>query len=178
MIEFQPQHLDESEAIDPFASLAVSEESVLRFLGGKDVYDTSKHVCICGHAMNKHSGFDSGHGSCVTGRHWCPCATPKPVLIAQDTRFFMRKTYGPGSRHALSTGMLRLRQRGVRMAWLEKPVCWRPDCNSGNELIFPVALNDAMRVADAPAKINVFLCESCALAAMGAPGREGYGWIW
>lgn len=103
---------------------------------------------------------------------------PRPVLIAQDTRSFMRKSYGPGSKHALSTGMLRLRQLGVGMEWIEKPTCWRPDCHSGNPLIFPIPLNEAMRVVESPGKINVFLCETCGLAAMGAPGREGSGWIW
>ena len=178
MIEITPLQTPSLASNDPFVELAITEESVTRFLEEKDLYDTSKHVCICGHAMNKHSGFDEGYGSCVTGRHWCPCSNPRPVLIAQDTRYFMRKSYGPGSKHALSTGMLRLRQLGVGMEWIEKPTCWRPDCHSGNPLIFPIPLNEAMRVVESPGKLNVFLCETCALAAMGAPGREGSGWIW
>lgn len=90
----------------------------------------------------------------------------------------MRKTYGSGSKHALSAGLLRLNQVKKKAYWLKKPVCWNNDCKSGNPLIFPVALDKFNRVLKKPGPINVFLCESCILNMEGVPGHEGKGWIW
>lgn len=161
-----------------FDGLGISEESVSRFLSDRDRYDSSKHVCICGHAINKHSGYEEGYGLCITGRHWCPCKMKRPVLFANDTRYFMRKTYGSGSRHALSTGLQRLAQVGKKAYWLEPPECWNDKCTSGNPLIFPVAMDSNSRIVKEPGPINVLLCETCILNSLGVPGNEGKGWVW
>ena len=163
---------------DFFSKLGISPESVGKFIANRDTYDVSKHVCICGHALNKHDGYDTGRGFCLTARHWCPCASPKAVLIVDDTRFFMRKTFGPGSKHALAAGLLRLRERGLKAKWIEPPACWEPRCESQNPLVFPVAVNDSLTVLDEPGRINALLCESCILKLKGVPGNEGKGWIW
>ena len=169
----------QSDAEDsPLDALGISQESVEKFLGDRDRYDHSKHVCICGHAINKHSHYEDGFGTCLTGRHYCPCAAKNPVLYANDTRYFMRKTYGSGSKHALSAGLLRLNQVKKKAHWLIKPTCWKPDCTSGNPLIFPVALDKFNRVLKEPGPINVLLCETCILNMEGVPGHEGKGWIW
>jgi len=161
----------------PFDFLGIDESSVDRFLQEKDRYDRSKQVCICGHAINKHHPVDAEF-YCQTARHWCPCRTPTPVLVVSDTRYFMRKTYGSGSRHALSTGLRRLIQLGKKARWLEEPSCWNPECSRTNSKIFPVALNKAGKPAPVPTGNNVFLCETCYLNFSGAPGNEGKGWIW
>ncbi len=166
------------EKESPFDSLGISQESVEKFLGDRDRYDQSKQVCICGHAINKHSKYEEGYGMCITGRHYCPCKQKNPVLYSNDTRYFMRKTYGPGSKHALSAGLLRLRQVKKKAYWLEEPACWNPNCESGNPLIFPVALDKSSRVINEPGPINVLLCETCILNMKGVPGNEGKGWIW
>jgi hypothetical protein len=161
----------------PFDFLGIDESSVDRFLHDKARYDRSKQVCICGHAINKHHPLDDKF-YCLTARHWCPCRTPNPVVVANDTRYFMRKTYGPGSRHALSTGLRRVRQVGKKARWIDQPECWNPKCPKTNHLIFPVALNDLSQPVAVPSKINVLLCETCYLGFAGTPGNEGKGWIW
>jgi hypothetical protein len=173
-----PEGSDTSQAISPFESLGISVESVEKFLGDRDRYDQSKYVCICGHAINKHSGYETGYGVCLTGRHYCPCRQKQPVLYANDTRYFMRKTFGLGSKHALSAGLLRLAQEGKKAHWLETPKCWSNNCQSGNPLIFPVPLDLKNQIVNKPGPINVLMCETCILNMKGAPGNEGKGWVW
>jgi hypothetical protein len=59
----------------------------------KDVRESvrAKLVCVCGHAVNKHTSTD-GHVFCRTARMFCPCETITPVVQASDTRYFMTKT--------------------------------------------------------------------------------------
>lgn len=162
----------------PMDLLGISSDSVEKFLGDRDRYDHSKHVCICGHAINKHSGYEDGYGQCLTGRHYCPCLKKDPVLYSNDTRYFMRKTYGPGSKHALSAGLLRLKQVGKAAHWLDRPTCWNSSCESGNPKIYPVAMDRHSRIVNEPGHINVLMCETCFLNLKGVPGNEGKGWIW
>jgi hypothetical protein len=169
---------EESEQMSAFDGLAVSAESVDRFLINKNRYDVTKQVCICGHAINKHYGYEKGFGSCLTAKHSCPCTEKIPVVYANDTRYFMRKTYGPGSRHALSTGLMRVRQVGKQAFWLEKPQCWNSKCYSNNPNIYPVALDLDGIVLNEPGPKNVLMCETCYLNIKGVPGNEGKGWIW
>jgi hypothetical protein len=173
-----PEAIQSGKPESPLDSLGISSESIERFLNDRDRYDQSKHVCICGHAINKHHGYEDGRGYCLTGRHMCPCQRKKPVLYSNDTRYFMRKTYGLGSRHALSAGLLRLKQVSKSAYWLATPACWNPDCTSGNPLIFPVALDTHNRILSAPGPINVLACETCILNMKGVPGHEGKDWIW
>ncbi len=162
----------------PFDSLGVSEESVEKFLNDRDRYDSSKHVCICGHAINKHSGYEDNRGYCLTGRHWCPCSAKQPVLYANDTRYFMRKSYGLGSKHALSTGLKKLNDVGKSAHWISAPSCWNNNCTSANPLIFPVSLSKSNQILNEPGPVNVFLCETCILDMKGIPGNEGKGYVW
>jgi hypothetical protein len=164
--------------VSPLDALGVSKASVEKFLDDRDRYDQSKHVCICGHAINKHSNYEEGYGVCLTGRHYCPCQAKNPVLYSNDTRYFMRKTYGPGSKHALSAGLLRLSQVKKHAYWLTPPACWNNNCTSENPLIFPVALDKFNRILNEPGPLNVLLCETCVLNMKGVPGNEGKGWIW
>lgn len=157
--------------------LAISMESVQRFLDEKEVHDTSKHVCVCGHAVNKHT-VEAGWVFCTTARHNCPCKQIKAVLYASDTRYFMRKSYGSGSRHALSTGMMRLRSLKKRAFWLKEPKCWRVGCLGQNPNIYPVPMNESYQIVNGPGHYNVLLCETCYLIEKGVPGNEGKGWIW
>lgn len=175
--ENEPQP-EEHLVSTPLDYLGVTDESVEKFLDDRDRYDSSKQVCICGHAINKHSGYEEGLGACVTGRHWCPCLAKRPVLYANDTRYFMRKSYGLGSKHALSTGLRRLGQVGKRAYWLESPTCWHPDCPQTNNLIFPVPMDKHNHIVNEPGAINVLLCETCILNLKGVPGNEGKGWVW
>ena len=58
----------------------------------------NRHVCACGHAMSRHTVV-SGIVMCKPARMECPCKRSRPVLLAQDTRLFIRKTEGGGAAH-------------------------------------------------------------------------------
>jgi hypothetical protein len=173
-----PLNPDLPEQDSPMDLLGINSESVMRFISERDRYDQSKHVCICGHAINKHKELGGGRLMCITGRHYCPCVAKQPVLYSNDTRYFMRKTYGLGSKHALSTGLQRLKQVGKAAHWLEAPACWNDSCTSGNPLIFPVPMDKHSLIVNEPGCLNAFLCETCILNMKGVPGHEGKGWVW
>jgi hypothetical protein len=179
-MEHEPYENQNSQEPDPeeniFDGLAVTPESVDKFLNDRDRYDTSKHVCICGHAINKHTTINE-YVTCHTARHYCPCQRIKPVLYANDTRYFMRKTYGPGSKHALSTGLKRLVELGKGARWLEPPQCWNPNCANPHTLVYPVAISNLGNISNEPEKINVFLCEVCFMAFLGKPGEPNLGHV-
>lgn len=172
------ENTNEPQVRNFFDGLGVSEASVARFLDDRDRYDTSKHVCICGHAVNKHKVFYEDRVSCHTARHYCPCREVLPVFYANDTRYFMRKTFGPGSKHALSTGLKRLLEVGKSGHWLGVPQCWNPDCQNRHVVVYPVAIGKQNAISREPAAINVFLCETCFVNMLGKPGQENMGHIW
>ncbi len=173
-----PEDQRTAHELSPFGNLGITADSVGRFEAERSLHDRAKWVCICGHALNKHKEFESNRWSCLTARHWCPCQFPKAVVSVSDTRYFMRKTYGPGSKHALSTGLGRLIQVRKSFDWLETPSCWNPNCERTNVKIFPVAISKYKKPSNQPGPINVLFCESCYLREMGLAGREGMGYIW
>jgi hypothetical protein len=139
--------------------LGIEEEEVEQFIAQRDRGEEGKkYVCICGHAMNKHSET-AGSLMCVTAKHYCPCLHPIAVLNVQDTRYFMTKTYGFGRRHALATGLYRLGRVGKWAIWLEKPYCHK--CGSEGHPILPTAIDEMNRAVERPAIRNVLLCVSC-----------------
>jgi hypothetical protein len=169
---------DPSPTSDYFDVLGISGASVEKFLDDRNRYDTGKHVCICGHAVNKHTIFDQDRISCHTARHYCPCREVLAVFYANDTRYFMRKTYGPGSKHALSAGLERLQSVGKTGHWLYQPRCWNQGCPNPQVAVYPVAINKRNQIAYEPAAINVFLCETCFVDILGKPNQVGMGHIW
>lgn len=145
---------------DAFDQLGLSLEDVERFQQAKrDKRIANKDVCACGHAMNKHTKFESGHWDCHTAKMWCPCQDPIPVLQAEDTKYFMTKTYGYGYKHALSTGLLRCRQKGVSTKMIVPPACFK--CAITGVQLYPAAINRHNQLVDVPAVRNGIFCLKC-----------------
>lgn len=140
--------------IDPEEAIAVDRE-----LSTKKRRD--RRVCICGHGANRHI-YDNGVWACVPSRLTCTCQTMRPVLEVDDTRKFLRKSSGPGNRHALIRGMTSLIESGKYASWIEELSCDK--CEAKKLGIVPVALSFAGRVAydesDMSGK-HVFLCQDC-----------------
>jgi hypothetical protein len=150
---------DKNTNANALQELGIEDSEVDAFLVGKAENPPEKMVCICGHATNKHSEISKDYWSCVTARHFCPCARPVPVLLVQDTRYFMRKTYGYGAKHAMSTGLRKLNQEGKWSRFTIELTCFK--CNAGNVKLLPAALNRDYRISDKPEAINVLLCWDC-----------------
>ncbi len=153
--------MNESRLINANAlqELRIDDSEVDAFLSNRAQNPPEKMVCICGHATNKHNEISKDYWSCVTARHYCPCAKPIPVLLVQDTRYFMRKTYGYGAKHAMSTGLRKLNQEGKWSKFIIDLSCFR--CNSTDVKLHPAALNRDFRISDRPEAINVLLCWNC-----------------
>lgn len=117
-------------------------------------------ICICGHPINYHRS-----GVCMPAKMVCPCQNAVAVLSCDDTRFFLRKTEGPGALHALTRGIVALTVKGKEAEWIDTPVCEYPECESpeGTKVI-PVPINTTVvppRISYGPTKVNKFLCEEC-----------------
>jgi hypothetical protein len=134
-------------------------------------------VCICGHAMRRHSDATMEKGFCIPGRTACHCqrSNMTPVLKAENVQVFRHSSNGPGTQHALVRGMVSLAKTGKEMEWIEEPFCMLNDCGSKDE-VTPVVLET---LSDGSAKIirhiksrrvdpnylpsyqDVFACKSC-----------------
>lgn len=117
-------------------------------------------ICICGHPISYHRS-----GVCMPAKMVCPCQNAVAVLSCDDTRFFLRKTDGPGALHALTRGIVALTVKGKEAEWIETPICEYPECSSpeGTKVI-PVPINNTVvppRISYRPMKVNKFLCEEC-----------------
>ncbi len=157
-----------SEYEDAFDQLGLSLEEVEAFQQANRAKKiANSEVCACGHAMNKHTKYESGHWSCHTAKMFCPCQEPIPVLVADDTKYFMTKTHGYGARHALATGLLRCRQKGVKTRMIVEPRCFK--CDRQTENLFPAAINRENRLVNVPADRNGIFCIECIYAFQGIP---------
>ena len=147
------------ESQNALSQLGIADSEVDAFLLGRAETPPEKLVCICGHATNKHNEITKDYWSCVTARHYCPCSKPVPAVLVQDTRYFMRKTYGYGAKHAMSTGLRKLNQEGKWSKFIIDLTCFK--CETANVKLYPCALNRDYRVSDKPEAINALLCWSC-----------------
>jgi hypothetical protein len=120
----------------------------------------NRNVCVCGHAMNKHSQL-SGHTFCHTARMYCPCEDPRPVVEVSDTRYFMTKSRGYGAHHALSTGLSRLHEVGGSSRLLIEPKCFR--CGELANPLIPAGFNRDRWLIFQPGPYNGMFCQSCIL---------------
>lgn len=120
-----------SMGIDPAAALAADR----RQRRGARVRDS--RVCVCGHGMSRHSEV-AGVTFCKPSALTCECKSPRPVLEADDTRYFLRRTNGPGTSHALVRGIAASGERGIRVRWIDPPTCDRCGTAEGNIVPAPV----------------------------------------
>jgi hypothetical protein len=116
-------------------------------------------VCVCGHAVNKHKEFRSGTWQCHTARMYCPCEWPKAVVEVSDTRYFMTKSRGYGARHALSTGLSRLHERGGTSRVVIEPLCFA--CKRETTPLLPATFDSQQRLIFKPGPLNGLFCHDC-----------------
>jgi hypothetical protein len=125
----------------------------------KDRKPRDPRVCLCGHAINKHT-TPAGVITCQPSRMYCPCKNIRPVIEVEDTRLFLRKTTGPGVEHALVRGISALAQVGKEARWLDEIKCDR--CNTTEGRIMPVPINGASKtVAYEATGLDALLCDKC-----------------
>ena len=140
--------------IDPDEAVKVDRE-----LSAKKRRDP--RVCICGHGANRHME-DNGVWACAPSRLTCTCQGLRPVVEVEDTRKFLRKSSGPGSKHALIRGLSTLIGEGKHATWIEEPTCEK--CGAEGSGIVPVPFSFTGRVAYSENEMSgkhAFLCEDC-----------------
>lgn len=139
--------------IDPEEAIAVDQEKTKK--SSRD-----DRICICGHAMSRHKADPySGLVECIPSRMRCPCQNARPVLIAEDTRLFLRGTSGPKALHALIRGMAALAVADKECSWIETPKCDK--CGTEEGPISPVPLTKNLKVASEATATNMLLCNTC-----------------
>ena len=116
-------------------------------------------ICICGHGVSKHTDYNNGVVTCKPSKMDCPCKKIRPVLEAQDTRPFLRRTQGSGSLHALSRGMAALATQGKSATWIIPLECDRCEKSADKLSPVPVTLN-GIEVTE-PTGYDALLCDSC-----------------
>jgi len=119
-----------------------------------------RRICICGHAMGRHL-TEYGINQCRPSALHCACKHVRPVLEAGDTRYFLRKTEGSASFHALGRGLAIAISKGIEVKWLIELACDR--CKATNQKLIPVATTQTGVAVDRDTGFNSLLCESCRL---------------
>lgn len=137
-----------------------------------DVYRTDprsndRRICNCGHAMSRHHPDIKKGVYCKPGQLVCECINPRAVMEVPNTRYFMRKSVGSGTKHALARGYAAAKEAMgedfvERMTWLIDKVCDK--CEAETDKYYPVRtdLNGyALYDADRDMGVTGFLCPDC-----------------
>lgn len=119
-------------------------------------------ICLCGHAITKHNVY-AGLLECKPSAMICPCKKIRPILEADDTRLFLRKTEGAGVMHALNRGITAAITAGKEVRWLENLTCDKCKGSEGPIVPVPVTVNGTpMTYATG---FDVMMCHSCRTSA-------------
>jgi hypothetical protein len=154
---------DEGEWIsgeDALSMLGLSVEEIDKAeeeLGTRGPRD--QRICVCGHPVSRHT-MTSGVVYCKPARMECPCKKIRPVLEAQDTRAFLRKTEGLGGMHALSRGIRAILAKGKSVRWIVDLECDR--CGSSSETVIPAAVTQRGIPTEHATGFDALLCPKCA----------------
>jgi hypothetical protein len=127
-----------------------------------------RRICICGHAISRHKydKFQNKH-ACKPGQLACPCINPRAVIEVPNTRYFMRKSHGSGSKHALAMGYAASKEAigeeefTEQVKWLVPAVC---DICHKEAKYYPVRVTSTGRVlleTDTDEGVTAFLCAEC-----------------
>jgi hypothetical protein len=142
--------------IDPDEAIATDER--LRSKPRRD-----SRICICGHAISRHNiDEDSGRSTCSPSQMSCSCLHINPVLEADDTRMFLRKTTGPGKEHALIRGISALIAIDKSCTWIAgSQLCQK--CGTAELPIVPVPVKDPemSKVVYRQSQHNAMMCAKC-----------------
>ena len=118
-----------------------------------------QRICICGHPLARHTEY-SGVIACKPSKLDCPCRKARPVLRVDDTRWFLKKTFGGGSLHALTRGLATYLDAGRENAeWIVDLECDK--CGESGSKVVPVPVTQNGIAVDHATGWDVFLCESC-----------------
>lgn len=148
----------EEKKISGFDFLDVPLDEALQTLHEVDNVKKGKEICLCGHAMDKHRDLGIGRRSCEPGKQYCPCKVVKPVLATSDTRFFLRKTLGGGSLHALVLGVAAATKSGADVEWLVEMKCEK--CGTAGP-VSPVPVTQNGFVVSEATGYDALLCIKC-----------------
>jgi hypothetical protein len=124
---------------------------------------SDKRICLCGHAINKHS-TESGVIQCVPSRYYCPCKNIRPVVLVEDTRLFLRKTNGPGAEHALTRGLAASFSADKNVEWITEVKCDKCGVEAtpaGDVQISPVAVTEYKTVSYEATGFDALLYTTC-----------------
>lgn len=116
-------------------------------------------ICICGHGVAKHIVFDNGAVRCKPSKMECPCKKLRPVIDAEDTRPFLRKTGGSGTAHALARGLAVLAENGKDANWIVDLVCDR--CEQATESLIPTPVTKNGVAVETATGYDRLLCPQC-----------------
>jgi hypothetical protein len=123
-------------------------------------------ICACGHPVGRHK-LDPSAGRFYAGKthvckpnaSYCKCDTPRPVLKADDLRYFLRSTQGVGHLHALGHGVVAATKAESGVEWLIDPKCDR--CGVEGSVIPVTVSREGVRM-DENGPITLLLCMTCA----------------
>lgn len=122
--------------------------------------ERDRRVCMCGHPVARHKEL-RGQIRCQPSRMACKCSDCVPAVEVSNTRFFLRKTTGPGAQHALARGLLAAAQAGVEIRWLVDVTC----SACGSDEAVPAGLmrtvSGEARVAWENPEATRLLCGAC-----------------
>lgn len=149
-----------NEASNPLAALGMDLDEVLEMDSVLRTRPTQRdgRICICGHGVAKHSNL-GGLVSCKPSKMDCPCKKVRPVLDAEDTRPFLRKTQGGGSAHALSRGLASLISNGKEAIWIIDLKCDR--CGEESNSLSPVPVTQSGTAVNEATGYDALLCLKC-----------------
>lgn len=136
----------------------VAAEEKLEALGSKRYKNSDSRICVCGHAVSRHTVTNSVV-YCKPSRMECPCKKCRPVITVQDTRKFLRKTSGAGPFHALALGMLSHVKEGLWVKWIDPPQCDR--CGADSNDVVPVPVTQRGVSVQYATGYDALLCPKC-----------------
>jgi len=152
--------------VDEF-DLDLQEASDMNAAYKQESRSLDRRICICGHAMSRHHFNDfTGSHYCKPGQLACACVNKRPVIEVPNTRYFMRKSHGSGSKHALTLGVVAsIEALGEDFTkgrkWLVEEVC---DICKKETKYYPVRVTptgEALPDSDEDQGVTAFMCSEC-----------------
>lgn len=127
----------------------------------------NREICLCGHSVNNHKDYGDEKLNCSPAKQFCPCEQLLPVIEVESTKYFLRRTWGYGEKHALAIGLHYLTKNGLWSRMIIDPVCFK--CGNMDCTIYPTPISRMNTVSNGPSGVNVFLCLDCIDELHGRP---------
>ena len=132
------------------------------------VRNDDRRICSCGHGMSRHKFHPYKNVNvCKPAAYECPCIYMRPVMEVPNTRYFMRKSFGSGTNHALVLGYTASKEAlgtefSSKVEWLIPRAC--EACQRLTEKYYPTRVTAEGRPildSDKDTGITAFFCEEC-----------------